>query len=87
MRHHTDRITNTTAFVTPIIPMKQINIGLYTLYYFHLLPSLLLSPLENILTNKSEVLFSLYWNIKYDSTQCSTTGATKAVVCAILSVG
>ena len=103
MHHPTDRITHTTAFVTPVVehwleqeiaqwvhPMKdQSDDPSHHERTFlprsHISLPRSVSALQAdfvhpVLSRERDVAISR-------SSQCSTTGVTKAVVCAILSVG
>ena len=76
MQHPTDRITHTTAFVTPVVE-----------HWLEREIALLLGVNEgSVLFNNTVNTFSYGYNVSR-SNQYSMTSVTKAVVCAVLSVG
>ena len=99
MHHPTDRITHTTAFVTPVVEHwleREIAQWVEATSASSEADPLILtqetsvvelaSQLQHSVTKKALSHRNLLICISRSS-QCSTTGVTKAVVCAILSVG
>ena len=100
MHHPTDRITHTTAFVSPVVEhwlereiAQWVNLFQYTFVLFFEMNILLFkqfciscSFVLSFFNVNVHISFTLHSAI-FRSSQCSTTGVTKAVVCVILSVG